>query len=121
MGSRIALGGRGNQVAVALLACTVAAVGFRYLRAEEPARKSEPPAKADASDDHPFKNRQKAPSLEGGVGWLNTPGPIDLKDLRGKFVLLDFWTYCCINCMHILPNLKQLEHAYPNEIVVIGV
>jgi DNA-binding beta-propeller fold protein YncE len=44
-----------------------------------------------------------------------------MKDLRGKFVLLDFWTYCCINCMHILPELKKLEHAYPNELVVIGV
>jgi thiol-disulfide isomerase/thioredoxin len=65
--------------------------------------------------------RIKSPSLEGGVGWINTAGPIDLKQLRGKFVVLDFWTYCCINCMHILPVLKQLEHAYPNEIVVIGV
>ena len=36
-------------------------------------------------------------------------------------MILDFWTYCCINCMHILPELKKLEHAYPNEVVVIGV
>jgi thiol-disulfide isomerase/thioredoxin len=36
-------------------------------------------------------------------------------------VLVDFWTYCCINCMHVLPELKKLEHAYPNELVVIGV
>jgi sugar lactone lactonase YvrE len=78
-------------------------------------------AKADAQEDHPFRLRQKAPSLDGGVEWINTAGPIDLKQLRGKFVLLDFWTYCCINCMHILPQLKKLEHAYPNEIVVIGV
>src|SRR5262249_40407746 len=70
---------------------------------------------------HPFPRRQPAPSLDGGVEWINTAGPIDLKLLRGKFVLLDFWTYCCINCMHILPELKKLEHAYPNEIVVIGV
>ncbi|MBI3837141.1 MAG: redoxin domain-containing protein [Planctomycetia bacterium] len=55
------------------------------------------------------------------MGWINTAGPIDLKQLRGKFVILDFWTYCCINCMHVLPQLKKLEHAYPNEIVVIGV
>ncbi|MBX3412990.1 MAG: redoxin domain-containing protein [Pirellulales bacterium] len=55
------------------------------------------------------------------MGWLNTAGPIDLKDLRGKFVVLDFWTYCCINCMHVLPELKKLEKAYPNEVVVIGV
>ncbi|MFT5526800.1 MAG: thiol-disulfide isomerase/thioredoxin, partial [Pirellulaceae bacterium] len=53
--------------------------------------------------------------------WLNTSEPIKLKSLRGKFVVLDFWTYCCINCMHILPELKKLEHAYPDSVVVIGV
>jgi len=70
---------------------------------------------------HPFSRRQRAPALEGGVGWLNTATPIDLKELKGKFVLLDFWTYCCINCMHVLPELKKLERAYPNSVVVIGV
>lgn len=71
--------------------------------------------------EHPFPDAIKSPSLDGGVAWINTAGPLDLKDLRGKFVLLDFWTYCCINCMHILPELKKLEAAYPNELVVIGV
>lgn len=70
---------------------------------------------------HPFPNRRPAPSLDSKEQWLNTSGPIDLRDLRGKFVLLDFWTYCCINCIHILPELKKLEQTYPNEIVVIGV
>ncbi len=70
---------------------------------------------------HPFPKREKAPSLTGGVAWINTSGPLELQDLRGKFVILDFWTYCCINCMHILPELKKLEKAYPNEVVVIGV
>ncbi|MDZ4784433.1 MAG: thioredoxin-like domain-containing protein [Planctomycetia bacterium] len=70
---------------------------------------------------HPFANAQPAPSLAGGVSWINSAGPIDLEDLRGKFVVLDFWTYCCINCLHILPELKKLERAYPNEVVVIGV
>jgi thiol-disulfide isomerase/thioredoxin len=59
--------------------------------------------------------------LEGGVAWINTAGPIHLEDLRGKVVLLDFWTYCCINCHHILPDLAALERKYPNELVVIGV
>jgi thiol-disulfide isomerase/thioredoxin len=67
-----------------------------------------------------LNQRVPAPSLSGGE-WLNTSGPLRLADLRGKFVILDFWTYCCINCMHILPELKKLEHAYPNELVVIGV
>ncbi|MGE0610115.1 MAG: thioredoxin-like domain-containing protein [Pirellulales bacterium] len=71
--------------------------------------------------DHPFPNRRASPELDGGVAWINTDGPLTLADLKGKFVLLDFWTYCCINCMHILPELKKLEQAYPNQIVVIGV
>ena len=64
---------------------------------------------------------QPAPELDGGTEWFNTAMPIHLKDLRGKFVILDFWTYCCINCMHVLPELKKLEIAYPNNVVVIGV
>lgn len=55
------------------------------------------------------------------IEWLNTGRPLEPQELRGKFVMLDFWTYCCINCMHILPELKKLERAYPNELVVIGV
>ncbi len=69
----------------------------------------------------PFKNRVRAPELSGGLGWLNTDHPLTLAGLRGRIVLLDFWTYCCINCMHVLPDLKTLEERYPNEIVVIGV
>ncbi len=69
----------------------------------------------------PFRNRVRAPELNGGLGWLNTDHPLSLAELRGRIVLLDFWTYCCINCMHILPDLKALEERYPNELVVIGV
>jgi thiol-disulfide isomerase/thioredoxin len=89
--------------------------------ADKPVAQKDEPGKADPLDDHPFPSHQRAPSLDGGIEWINTAGPIDLKQLRGKFVILDFWTYCCINCMHILPQLKKLEHAYPNELVVIGV
>ena len=46
-------------------------------------------------------------NLEGGIGWLNTAGPIHLEELRGKIVLLDFWTYCCINCHHVLPGPRR--------------
>ncbi|MAT14265.1 MAG: hypothetical protein CMJ46_03245 [Planctomyces sp.] len=56
-----------------------------------------------------------------GAEWLNTSGPISMKDLRGKIVIFDFWTYCCINCIHVLPDLEYLEEKYPNELVVIGV
>src|SRR5262245_23197548 len=70
---------------------------------------------ADAND------RMTAPELEGGVAWLNTAGPLQMKDLRGKVVLLDFWTLCCINCIHTLPDLARLEKKYANQLVVIGV
>jgi thiol-disulfide isomerase/thioredoxin len=63
----------------------------------------------------------RAPELNGGIGWLNTDKPLSLQGLRGKVVLLDFWTYGCINCIHIIPDLKKLEAKYPNQLVVIGV
>src|SRR5262245_43560007 len=69
---------------------------------------------------NPFQRRVEAPEFPNGAVWLNTK-PLTKKDLKGKFVLLDFWTYCCINCMHILPELKKLEQKYPNNLVVIGV
>jgi thiol-disulfide isomerase/thioredoxin len=65
--------------------------------------------------------KRPAPELDGGVEWFNTAGPLRMKDLKGKIVLLDFWTYCCINCIHILPDLEKLEKKYPNQLVVIGV
>lgn len=77
---------------------------------------------AEKKDDAPPpRTRVPAPPLDGGAAWLNTAGPLSLKDLKGKVVLLDFWTLCCINCIHILPDLHKLEKKYANELVVIGV
>jgi sugar lactone lactonase YvrE/cytochrome oxidase Cu insertion factor (SCO1/SenC/PrrC family) len=68
------------------------------------------------------KKKAAAPELDGGVAWLNSGGPLSIKkDLKGKVVLLDFWTLCCINCIHIQPDLAKLEKKYANELVVIGV
>src|SRR5262245_37260612 len=69
---------------------------------------------------NPFPQRTVARDFPGRLEWLNSR-PLTKADLKGKFVLLDFWTYCCINCMHILPELKKLEHEFPKELVVIGV
>ena len=88
---------------------------------EKEADSKEPAVKEPEGVDNPFPKRFPAPGLEGGAGWLNTSGEITLKDLRGKIVLLDFWTYCCINCMHVLPDLAYLEKKFDKEIVVIGV
>src|SRR4051812_41219988 len=85
--------------------------------AQPPVAKKAAPGAAQ----NPFPHREVAPEFPQDVPWLNTSRPLSKKDLKGKFVLLDFWTYCCINCMHILPELKKLEEKYPNELVVIGV
>ena len=65
--------------------------------------------------------RVRAPELRGR-GWLNTGGrDLTLADLRGKIVLLDFWTFCCINCLHVLDELRPLEEKYADVLVTIGV
>jgi len=62
-----------------------------------------------------------APEIPSSLEWLNSGRKLSLREFRGKFVLLDFWTFCCINCMHIIPDLKRLEAKYAEELVVIGV
>jgi thiol-disulfide isomerase/thioredoxin len=63
----------------------------------------------------------RAPELRGR-GWLNTGGrPLQLADLRGRIAILDFWTFCCINCLHVLDELRPLEEKYAEVLVVIGV
>ena len=65
--------------------------------------------------------RLRAPELVGRR-WINTGGKdLSLQDLRGKIVLLDFWTFCCINCLHVLDELREIEEKYHDELVVIGV
>jgi len=65
--------------------------------------------------------RVRAPELPENYPWLNTDRPLSLKELKGRIVILDFWTYCCINCLHILPDLKYLEQKYKDSLTVIGV
>jgi len=62
-----------------------------------------------------------APDFPAGLEWLNVDEPLSLRDLRGKVVLLDFWTQGCINCIHIIPDLKRLEAQHPDTLVVVGV
>ncbi|AHI02024.1 NHL domain-containing thioredoxin family protein [Kutzneria albida] len=65
--------------------------------------------------------RVRAPEL-AGRGWLNTGGrSISLADLRGRITLLDFWTFCCINCLHVLDELRPLEEEFADVLVTIGV
>ena len=57
-----------------------------------------------------------------GRAWLNTGGrELDLQALRGKIVTLDFWSFCCINCLHVLDELRPLEEKYADVLVTVGV
>ncbi|MGO4596822.1 NHL domain-containing thioredoxin family protein [Terrabacter sp. 2RAF25] len=57
-----------------------------------------------------------------GRGWLNTGGrPLSLADLRGRVVVLDFWTFCCVNCLHVLDELRPVEERFPDALTIIGV
>jgi thiol-disulfide isomerase/thioredoxin len=78
---------------------------------------------AGAQDDKPPVGdpAYPAPDFPEGVDWINVPAPITFGQLRGKVVLLDFWTYGCINCIHMMPVIKQLEAKYGDALAVIGV
>ncbi|MFF4208775.1 NHL domain-containing thioredoxin family protein [Streptomyces sp. NPDC001796] len=66
--------------------------------------------------------RVRAPELIGKGGWLNTGGEqYSLADLPGRIVILDFWTFCCINCLHVLDELRELEEKHRDTVVIIGV
>ncbi len=69
-------------------------------------------------------NLGRAPNFTGITAWLNTPGdqPLSLSQLRGKVVLVDFWTYSCINCQRALPHVEGWYNDYRKDgLVVVGV
>ncbi|MFF2352842.1 NHL domain-containing thioredoxin family protein [Kitasatospora sp. NPDC058115] len=66
--------------------------------------------------------RVRAPELVGAGGWLNTGGKeLTLADFRGKITILDFWTFCCVNCLHVLDELRELEEKHRDTLVIVGV
>ncbi|HEX5494040.1 MAG TPA: thioredoxin-like domain-containing protein [Mycobacteriales bacterium] len=65
--------------------------------------------------------RVRAPELQGR-SWLNTGGrELSLAELRGRCVILDFWTFCCVNCLHVLDELRPLENDLSDVLTVVGV
>ncbi|MEU1617477.1 NHL domain-containing thioredoxin family protein [Streptomyces sp. NPDC005722] len=77
---------------------------------------------APASSTTPRRARVRAPELVGKGGWINTGGQeLTLADLRGSIVILDFWTFCCINCLHVLDELRELEEKHRDTVVIVGV
>jgi DNA-binding beta-propeller fold protein YncE len=68
-----------------------------------------------------IEGRISAPDFPPDLDWLNVKKPISIEELRGKVVILGFWTYCCINCLHVLNDLRKLEEKFGSELVVIGI
>ncbi|WP_053184712.1 cytochrome c biogenesis protein DipZ [Pseudomonas thivervalensis] len=78
-------------------------------------------SKAGASAMPALESQGAMPALDGAVQWLNSP-PLSRESLRGKVVLVDFWTYDCINCQHTLPYVNDWAKKYEKDgLVVIGV
>lgn len=78
-------------------------------------------AKFDAVSEPAAKGEGEFPSLAGAVGWINSPA-LQSEDLRGKVVLVDFWTYSCINCLRTLPFIRAWADKYKDAgLVVVGV
>lgn len=97
------------------LAVALAAVLLAVLLALRPGQ----PALAAAEE---YRGSTPAPGFPEGLDWINTGGQaVSLEELHGRVVLLDFWTYGCVNCMHVIPDLKKLKRKYGNALVVIGV
>lgn len=107
---------RNLALALALLACNSSS-GRPGETTPAGSPEAEPAPAARPVDGDP-----DAPSLEGAAAWLGVDAPIDIKSLRGQVVVIDFWTYCCINCMHVLPLLRDIEHEFAGQpLTVLGV
>src|ERR1017187_1157370 len=100
-----------RSASIAAIVVLAAGLGYFACNIETPTAHAAAVQGAKLTDAH---------DLVGGTDWLNTDKPISLADLKGRIVLLDFWTLCCINCIHTLPDLAKLEARYPGVLVVIG-
>ncbi|HJW45756.1 MAG TPA: thioredoxin family protein [Lysobacter sp.] len=97
-----------KQLSATLLACLATTACMAD-------NQSEPLAPTNAS------SPRMAPEFTGINHWINSP-PLTMQSLRGKVVLVEFWTYDCINCIHVIPHVKQLHERYAAQgLVVVGV
>lgn len=107
-----------------LAPCATLIVGALLLAAcggpSQPANDNGRPTATPVTD-RTWAGTEPAPEFPGGLTWFNVQEPLTLESLRGKMVLLDFWTLGCINCQHIVPDLERLQEEYVDTLVVIGV
>ena len=116
------LGTKEDGMPIRLLQSIAAFVGIGLLLAAcsvVPASQAKPGSAAPASQDN-LPDYGPAPELTNTV-WLNTSQPLRLSELRGKVVLLDMWTFECINCQHVIPSLKDWYSRFQSKgLVIIG-
>lgn len=75
----------------------------------------------DPSPEELYVGQVPAPEFPAGLDWINVDNPLTMQGLQGKIIVFDFWTYGCINCIHMIPILEQVEQKFAEEVVVIGV
>lgn len=106
-------------------ACLVTAIAFIAFACSGDGSRSAPAGGTDVSDQPQSKRSwagtEPSPPIPGDVAWFNVKRPLTLEELKGRVVLLDFWTLGCINCQHIIPDLKRLEAEFGDNLLVIGV
>ena len=78
-------------------------------------------AQAQRTPQELYEGNFPAPEFPAALDWFNVENPLTMSGLVGKIVIFDFWTYGCVNCLHIIPIMEQIEQKYANEVVVIGV
>lgn len=106
-------------------ACVLMAVVFMAAACSGNGSPTEPAGGTDLPDTpesrRSWAGSEPAPPIPGDVAWFNVERPLTLEELKGRVVLLDFWTLGCINCQHIIPDLKRLEAEFGDNLLVIGV
>lgn len=111
-----------KQNLVLLFAVVIIVGAILYLEAGKPKRDSAQSAPAPQMEDSAFSIYPKAPELAGISGYINAPSNLTIASLRGKVVLIDFWTYTCINCIRTLPYVESWHEKYAEDgLVIIGV
>lgn len=115
---------------VVLVAAATAAAQFEFAEAQTPSNLTTSPAAQTTSTapiistetDYVSSLQDYGPAPElANESWLNVDHPLRLADLRGKVVLLDMWTFECINCIHIIPSLRDWYQKYSDQgLVIIG-
>ena len=68
-----------------------------------------------------FRGEVRAPDFPAELDWLNSDHPLHLNELRGHLVILHFWTFCCINCIHALDQLHQIAAAFPDTLTIVSI